>query len=137
MITSILIIIKKRVFVYASYFDVLFFFEIINLMFLLLMAYGKTISIAGGSILSVLLSLQIINLYFKKEINRKIQLYLMDIHLAYSLPFILNFFITLLFYKSEPIMLDYFFVFLRFVISCFDIVFIIALSDYKEESYGN
>ena len=102
MITSILNIIKKRVFVYASYFDVLFFFEIINLMFLLLMAYGKIISIAGGSILSVLLSLQIINLYFKKEINRKIQLYLMDIHLAYSVPFIINFLITFCFTKVNP-----------------------------------
>jgi hypothetical protein len=135
MTTSIPNIIKKRVFVYASYFDILFFFEIINLMFLLLMAYGKIISIAGGSILSVLLSLQIINLYFKKEINRKIQLYLMDIHLAYSVPFIINFIITLLFYKSEPVILNFFFVFLRFVISCFDLVFIVALSDYKEESY--
>jgi hypothetical protein len=129
MTSSMLDIIKKRVFVYVSYFDVLYFFEIINLMFLLLMTYGKFISIVSGIILSVLLSLQIINLYFKKEINRKIQLYLMDIHAAYSIPFIINF----LFYRSDPVMLDYFFVFLRFVICCFEILFIIVLSDYNEE----
>jgi hypothetical protein len=133
MRSMILDLLKKRVFIYVSYFDVLFFFEIINLMFLLLIVYGKFVSIACGFILSVLLSIQIINLYFKKEINRKIQLYLMDIHLAYSVPFILNF----LFYRSEPVIFDYLFVSLRSVICCFDIIFIIALSDYEEESFGN
>lgn len=131
MISTMLNIIKKRIFIYASYFDVLFYFEIINLMFLLLIIYGKFISIATGSILSVLLSLQIINLYFKKETNRKIQLFLMDIHAAYSIPFIINFFIS----NNEPAALDYFFVFLRFVISCFDIIFIVGLSGYREEPY--
>jgi hypothetical protein len=132
--TSLLLnIIKKRVFVYVSYFDVLYFFEIINLMFLFLLVYGKIISITVGSILSVLLSLQIIKLYFKKETNRKIQLYLMDIHAAYSIPFIINF----LFYRSDPVMLDYFFVSLRFVICCLEIIFIVVLSDYKEKSYSS
>jgi hypothetical protein len=133
MTSTILNIIRKKVFVYVSYFDVLFFFEIINLMFLFLIVYGKFISITSGVILSILLSMQIINLYFKKEINRKIQLYLMDIHLAYSVPFIINF----LFYRSEPVIFDYLFVSLRLVICCFDIIFIIALSDYREESYVN
>ncbi len=123
--------IKKKVFVYASYFNVLFFFEIINLMFLLLIVYGKFISIACGSILTVLLSLQIINLYFKKEASRKIQLYLMDIHLAYSVPFIFNF----LFLRNDPLMPDYFFMFLRLVMCFFDVLFIIAFSDYMEESF--
>ena len=126
-------IIRKRVFVYASYFNILFFFEIINLMFLLLIIYGKIISITAGVILSVLLSLQIINLYFKKETSRKIQLFMMDIHVAYSIPFIINF----LFSNNEPVTMDYFFVLLRLVISCFDIIFIVALSDYRERSYAN
>lgn len=103
-------------------------------MFLLLIAYGKFISIAAGIILSVLLTLQIINLYFKKNINRKIQLFLMDIHLAYSLVFIINF----LFYKSGRTGADYFFIILRSAICLFDVVFIIALSDYNngEETYS-
>ena len=124
-------IIKKRVFVYASYFNILFFFEIINLMFLLLIIYGKIISITAGGILSVLLSLQIINLYFRKETSRKIQLFLMDIHAAYSIAFIINF----IFSNNEPVAMDYFFVLLRFLIACFDIIFILALSDYGKKTY--
>jgi hypothetical protein len=123
--------IKKRIFVYVSYFNVLFFFEIINLMFLLLIVYGKFISISAGSILSILLSLQIINLYFKKEINRMIQLYVMDIHVAYCIPFVINFLIN----KNYFLMSDYFFMYLRLAMCCFDIIFIFALSDYREELY--
>ncbi|MFH0977618.1 MAG: hypothetical protein V1874_17705 [Spirochaetota bacterium] len=130
METAILNIIKKRPFVFVSYFNVLYFFEIINLMFLLLMIYGKVISVLSGIILSVLLSFHIINLYYKKEINRKMQLFMMDVHLAYSLPFLL---ITALnFYGSS--VPDYLFVLVRSVIVCFDILFIYILSDYKEEN---
>jgi hypothetical protein len=128
----ILNIIKKRPFVFVSYFDILYFFEIINLMFLLLMIYGKVISVLSGIILSVLLSFHIINLYYKKEINRKIQLFIMDIHLAYSLPFL--FIAALNNYESS--IPDYLFIFIRSVIVCFDILFIYILSDYKEDAYS-
>lgn len=122
--------IKKRAFKIVSYFNLLYFIEIINLMFLLLIMFGKVISIITGLILALLLSLHIILLYFKKERNRKVQLYLMDIHLAYSIPFLVIF----LLYSNDSRLIDYLFFLLRFVLCCFEILFIYVLSDYSENN---
>ncbi len=133
MITSMINIIKKKAFVFASYLDILFFFEIINIMFFFVLVFGKYISIAAGIILSLLLSIHIIGLYFRKEISRNIQLLLMDLHLAYSIPFIIYFAV----YFRESTLVDNIFVSIRCFISFFEIFFIFILSDYKEEAVNS
>lgn len=132
MLSSLLKSIKKRAFKIVSYFNLLYFIEIINLMFLLLIMFGKVISIIAGLILALLLSLHIILLYFKKERNRKIQLYLMDVHLAYSIPFLIIF----LLYSNDSRLIDYLFFLLRLVLCCFEVLFIYVLSDYGENDNG-
>ena len=131
MLLSLLDSIKKRAFKIVSYFNLLYFIEIINLMFLLLIMFGKVISIITGLILALLLSLHIILLYFKNERNRKIQLYLMDVHLAYSIPFLIVFII----YSNDSRLIDYLFLLLRLVLCCFEVLFIYVLSDYSDDNY--
>ena len=116
---------NKRIFLYTAYFDVLYFFEIINLMFLLLILYGKFVSVFSGIILTILLSIQIIRIYFGNSLNRKIQIYLMDIHLAYSIPF----FLSLIVSGFNSGWLDFIFILLRFVIFCAEIFLIHVLTD--------
>ncbi len=120
--------IRKRVFVLASYFDILFFLEIINFMMLLFAAYGKLISITAGIVLSLLLAVHIIFFYFRNELNRKIQLFIMDLHVGYSIPFLIFFTV----YFSDYGIFNYITMALRFVMSCFEIIFIFILSDYRE-----
>ncbi|MBN2040805.1 MAG: hypothetical protein JW864_12250 [Spirochaetes bacterium] len=119
--------IKRNIFLYVSYFNILYFLEIINLMFLLLVSYGKFIAIAAGFIFSLFLSVQIVFLYFKNELSRKIQLFLMDVHAGYSIPFL--FFIV--FYYIDNSIYDNVITGLRFVMICAEIFFIILLSDYS------
>lgn len=122
--------IRKNIFLYVSYFNILFFLEIINMMFLFLAAYGKMTAIISGIVLSMLLSYHIILLYFKNELNRKIQLFLMDIHAGYSIPFLFFF----IFYYNNNGIYDYVFTGLRFFMVCAEILFIIILSDHRAES---
>ena len=96
-------------------------------MFLLLASYGKAAAIITGIILSILLSVHIVFLYFKNELNRKIQLFLMDIHAGYSIPFL----ILVIFFYNINGLYDLIFTILRFVMACAEILFIIVLSDYK------
>lgn len=121
-------VIRKRVFILASYFDILFFLEIINFMLLLFAVYGKFISITAGVILSLLLSVHIILFFFRNELNRKIQLFIMDVHLGYSIPFLIFFLI----YFNKNGIVNYIILVMRAVMVCFEIFFIIILSDYKE-----
>ncbi len=67
---------------FASYFNILYFIEIINLMFLLSFTAGKAVAMTAGLILALLLSAQIIMMYFKRQTARRIQLFMMDIHAA-------------------------------------------------------
>jgi hypothetical protein len=127
---SLLNYLKKNAFVYVSYVNVLFFFEIINLMFFIALVFGKYFSIAAGIILSLLLLLQIVSLYFRKASGRIVQLFLMDLHLAYSLPYVIFFIVN----YHEVRFADIIFVCIRSVICLFEIVFIIILSDYKEDA---
>jgi hypothetical protein len=94
---------------------------------IILVTYGKSLSIAIGIILTLLLSIHIIRIYFNKGNSRKIQLYLMDIHLACSIPFFINIIIDGL----TNSFLDYFFIFLRFAILLAEIIFIYILTDEK------
>jgi len=53
-------------------------------MILLFFLFGKITAVLSGLTLSLLLSWHIIMLFFRKQNNRKIQLFLMDVHVAIS-----------------------------------------------------
>ena len=75
---------QKKIVTVVSYFNIVYYFEIINLMILLFFLFGKITAVLSGLTLSLLLSWHIIMLFFRKQNNRKIQLFLMDIHVAIS-----------------------------------------------------
>jgi hypothetical protein len=77
-----------RVHQYTAYISTLYFFEILYLMIALLFLYGKTASIIAGAVLSLLLAYHIIQIYFKKPLHRKLQLYLMDLHAAFVIGYL-------------------------------------------------
>jgi hypothetical protein len=76
--------IMKRVHLLTAYAAVLYYFEIIFLMFGLLFLYGKIVSITAGAILSLLLAYHIIQLSYRKRVHRAIQLWIIDIHAAFA-----------------------------------------------------
>ncbi len=64
------------------YFNLLYFFEIFYLMILLFFIGGKAPALLAGAVCTILLTWHILMLYYRVPRHRKIQLYLMDIHLA-------------------------------------------------------
>ncbi len=76
-----------RIHFLVSYFSTLYYVEIVVLMVSVLFVYGKFASVTVGIVLSILLTLQIVRIFYKRDRYRKIQLILMDLHLAYGLAF--------------------------------------------------
>lgn len=72
------------------YFTLLYYIEIIYLIFVMLILYGKVFSVIAGTLLSLLLAWHIISLNYLKNRNRIFQLFIMDIHAAYSFSFLVN-----------------------------------------------
>ena len=114
-----------RIHVYLSYFCLLYFMEIIYIMVLLLLVGGRLPSLAAGGALSLLLSYHIIMLYYRNSRHRKIQLYLMDLHLAISAAA----FMRLLFWDSRTTTVMLSFMFIRLIITVLEPVFIYFLTD--------
>ena len=69
----------------------LYFLEIIFFMPAVIYYYGKTIGFTTVVILSALLSLHLIYLYLRKNSSRIIHLFIMDIHAAFSIGYIVNY----------------------------------------------
>lgn len=74
----------------VPYIATLYYAEILYIMFFINFLYGKLLSVTAGISLSVLLTLHVIRLFYKKNFNRKLQLYLMDFHCAYSSAYFIN-----------------------------------------------
>ena len=72
------------------YYSTVYFVEIIYFMFMLLIIYGRTAAVISGLIFSGLLTFHVIGLFFQKNRNRKIQIVLMDIHIAFTAGFLVN-----------------------------------------------
>ncbi|HPJ41248.1 MAG TPA: hypothetical protein PLY21_02915 [Spirochaetota bacterium] len=72
------------------YIATFYYVEIIYLMFVLNFLLGKVPAVIAGITLAVLLSFQIVALFSRRDLSRKIQLFLMDIHFAYSAAFIFS-----------------------------------------------
>ncbi len=62
----------------------LYYVEIIFIMFGLLFIYGRAVSIATGSLLSIFWAYHIIRFHFGNELHRKIQIYVIDLHAAFT-----------------------------------------------------
>ncbi len=83
-------IFKERAEYFAPYFATLYFVEIIYFMYLLLFVYGRFTAVIAGFTAAALLTLHIIGLYRLMNINRTIQLIIMELHFAYSVSFFVN-----------------------------------------------
>ena len=75
----------ERINVLVSYFNILYFFEVMQLMLLLALVAGKAIALFAGALLSGGLTALIIGMYYRKGWSRRIQLILMDVHLPIAL----------------------------------------------------
>ena len=82
---------KEYIPLVAPYIVTLYYFEIIFIMPVMYFIVGKAGAVLTGLTLAILLTLQVLALYFKKEINRRIQLIITDIHFAYVLASLVNF----------------------------------------------
>lgn len=76
------------------YIATLYYIEIIYMMFILNFLFGKAIAVGSGITLAALLSFQVVALFNRRNLSRKIQLFLMDIHFAYSVAFIFSRLVT-------------------------------------------
>jgi hypothetical protein len=82
--------IKEIVNSFIPYLATFYYIEIIYLMIFLNFLYGKVYAVTAGLLLTFFLTFHVFRLFNKKDINRKIQLYFMDIHFAYSLAYFFN-----------------------------------------------
>jgi hypothetical protein len=85
---SIYVYLKQKIHLYTAYVMTLYFFEILYLMFGLLFLCGKTVSIFAGVFLSLLLAFHIIQIFFRKSVHRKIQLFITDVHAAFVIGYL-------------------------------------------------
>ncbi|MCP4130247.1 MAG: hypothetical protein GY754_04630 [bacterium] len=67
-----------------------YYLEIIYIMISLNFLFGKTFSAITGLILTLLLTIHIIFLYYRKKPNRVIHLFIIDIHIAMTAAFSIN-----------------------------------------------
>ncbi len=75
---------------FIPYFSTLYFVEVLYFMVMLLLIYGRTAALVCGFILALLLTFHVIGLFFMKNRHRKIQLILMDLHIAFTAGFLIN-----------------------------------------------
>jgi len=81
---------KEKVNSFVPYLATFYYVEIIYLMIFINFLYGKFFAVTAGLLLALFLTFHVIRLFNKRAINRKIQLYVMDIHFAYSLAYFFN-----------------------------------------------
>jgi hypothetical protein len=72
------------------YYSTVYYVEVLYFMFMMLIIYGRTAAVISGLVCSGLLTFHVIGLFFLKNRNRKIQIILMDIHIAFTAGFLVN-----------------------------------------------
>jgi hypothetical protein len=117
----------KKSFSFLPYLATFYYVEILYLMIFLNFIYGKPFSITVGILLTVLLTIHIFSLFNKKTISRKIQLYLMDFHFAFSVAYFFN----RIFTHSDFTGIDSIVTLFRLVTAMIEITTIFAISDNK------
>lgn len=118
-------VIKEKISTFIPYLATLYYLEIIFLMVFLNFLYGKTVSVSVAILLSSLLTLHVIRLFLRSDLNRKIQLYLMDLHIAYSIAYIFN----KCFSGGDITYIDGTVIFFRVILSSFEIAAVLILTD--------
>ena len=120
----------KRALSFLPYLATFYYVEILYLMIFLNFIYGKTFSITIGMLLTVLLTIHIFSLFNKRPISRKIQLYLMDFHFAFSVAYFFN----RIFTHSDFTSIDSIITLFRLATAIIEIIAIFAITD-KRISY--
>lgn len=107
----------------------LLYIEIAIIMFLIALVVGKLPAVIFGFTLTGFLTWNILGIQQKKEINRLIQLYLMDIHVALSVVYFLNF----LFTSIKLVEMDYYIIISRGLLCAFEIpaIYFLTRDDVK------
>jgi hypothetical protein len=117
--------IKGRLHLFVAYGDVLYFLEIIYAMIALNFLAGKPVAVVAGSLCGLLLSVHIILIYQRNPVSRTIQLFMMDIHLAYAVPY----FIGGILFGLGLRPLDYIFIAARACLAVFEALAFYLLTD--------
>lgn len=117
--------VQTKIVTVVSYFNIVYYFEIINFMILLFFIFGKIPAVLAGLVFALLLSWHIIMLFFRKKNHRKIQLFLMDIHIAISAGIIIRTITA----PSDLSTLHASLLALRIIIVIFELLLIIILTD--------
>lgn len=109
----------------VPYLATFYYAEILYFMFFINFLYGKVFSVVTGISLSLLLTFHVIKLFNKKNFNRKLQLYLMDFHCAYSSAY----FINMIFSGHTLNFMDYTIIYFRVFTALIEITLVIVLTD--------
>jgi hypothetical protein len=88
--SKLMVLLTRRLPEIASYISLLYYIEIIYMMLVMVIIFGKTASLAAGFTASLLLAFQIISLNMRKDFSMKVQLVIMELHFAMSVVFIIN-----------------------------------------------
>ena len=109
----------------------LLYIEIAIIMFVTALVVGKLPAVIVGFILTGFLTWNILGIHQKKEVNRLIQLYIMDIHVAFSVVYFLNF----LFTSIKIAEMDYYIIASRGLLCVFEIpaIYFLTRDDVKEK----
>lgn len=116
---------KGRLHLFAAYGDILYFMEIIYAMIALNFLVGKPIAVLMGTLCGLLLSAHIILIYQRKPMSRTIQLFMMDVHLSYAVPY----FIGGILFGLGLRPLDYIFIAARACLAVFEALALYLLTD--------
>lgn len=117
--------IKVKVNSFVPYLATFYYIEIIYLMIFLNFLYGKIFAVSTGLLLTFLLTFHVIRLFNKKDINRKIQLYCMDVHFAYTLAYFFN----RIFSENSIGTVDSVVMVFRLITACIEIAAVLILTD--------
>jgi len=117
----------KKMHSFLPYLATFYYVEIFYLMIFLNFLYGKTFAVTICISLTALLTFHILSLFNKKSINRKVQLYLMDFHFAFSVAYFFN----RIFTDSNFTGIDSIITLFRLIAALTEIITIFAISDNK------
>jgi len=121
---------KDNLFIrFIPYGVTLLYIEIAIIMFVTALVAGKLFAVIFGFILTGFLTWNILGIHQKKEVNRLVQLYIMDIHVALSVVYFLNF----LFTSIKLVEMDFYIIISRGLLLAFEIpaIYFLTRDDVK------
>lgn len=116
---------RERSWKTIPYIATLYYIEIIYFMFVANFLAGKVLAVAGGFLFAVFLTYHVVALFNRRNLNRIIQLFLMDLHFAYSVAFIMSRFINDYKLSGGDITVSVY----RGIVAVIELPMIIALTD--------